>query len=291
MDTVSALGLGTAALTLPYGPPGGERRPPERAEAARTIAAALEAGIGLIDTAPAYGDAEALVGEVAAGAECAVATKLAVPPGGWDALDDAAVDAAVRASAEASVAALRRERLDLLQVHNATPRLAERVIGPLRDVQAAGLAGAVGATVYGEEAALAVIASGFDAVQIAYSALDRRPERAVLPAAVAAGTTVIARSALLRGVLSDAGRSLDGGFGPLRDAADDLRRAAGVGWNGLAGTAVAYVRARPEIASVLLGPRDAAELRALLAGGPLPPPGWWVDVPDELLDPTHWPPA
>jgi aryl-alcohol dehydrogenase-like predicted oxidoreductase len=153
-----------------------------------------------------------------------------------------------------------------------------------------GLVHALGATVYGEEAALAVIAEPrLDAVQVAYSALDRRPERVVLSAAAAAGTAVIGRSALLRGVLSRAGRSLPEDFGALAAAADDLRRAAGVEWDELAGVAVAFAAAQPALASVLLGPRDAAELRQLLAGGPLPPRDWRADLPDELLDPSRWP--
>jgi aryl-alcohol dehydrogenase-like predicted oxidoreductase len=102
---------------------------------------------------------------------------------------------------------------------------------------------------------------------------------------------VIGRSALLRGVLSPAGRSLLGDpvFGALGAAADDLRRAAGVEWEELAGVAVAFAAAQPGIASVLLGPRDAAELGQLLAGGPLPPPGWRADLDAALLDPSRWP--
>ncbi len=274
---LSPFGLGTAAMVLPYGAPGRDRRPPDRAQAARTIEAALAAGIAFIDTAPAYDGAEALVGEVAAGAPCVIATKLG--PG------------EVRASVEASLAALRRDRIDLLQIHNATPELLEGdVVDAMDALRAEGLVHALGATVYGEEAALAVVAEPrLDAVQVAYSALDRRPERAVLPAAAAAGTTVIARSVLLRGVLSAAGRELAGAFAPLAAAADELRRAAGVEWAALAPVAAAFAAAQPGIASVLLGPRDAAELRAVLAGGALPPPGWSADVPPALLDPSRWP--
>jgi aryl-alcohol dehydrogenase-like predicted oxidoreductase len=279
MNTVRGLpltpfGLGTAALVLPYGAPAAEREPPDRAAAVAAIEAALEAGIAFIDTAPAYDGAEALVGEVTAGAPCLIATKLGPGP--------------VRASVEASLTALRRDRIDLLQIHNATPaRLATDVVDAMAQLRAEGLVHALGATVYGEEAALAVIAEPrLDAVQVAYSALDRRPERAVLPAAAAAGTAVIGRSALLRGVLSAAGRALHGELGA---AADDLRHAAGVEWDELAGVAVAFAAAQPGIASVLLGPRDVAELRQLLAGGPLPPPGWHADLDAALLDPSLWP--
>jgi aryl-alcohol dehydrogenase-like predicted oxidoreductase len=182
-----ALGIGTAALAVPYGAPGAERPAPERGAARRVLLAAAERGVRLVDTAPAYGEAEALVGDaLGAREDCAVATKLAIPPGGWDALGPSGVRAHVRASAEASMRALRRERLDLLQVHNADETLVRRgaVAEALTELRAAGLTAATGATVYGEAAALAVLASAaFDVIQVAYSALDRRPERRVLPAA------------------------------------------------------------------------------------------------------------
>jgi aryl-alcohol dehydrogenase-like predicted oxidoreductase len=295
----SALGIGTAALAVPYGPPGTERPAPDRAVACRTLLAAAERGVRFVDTAPAYGEAEALVGAALGDREdCVIATKIAIPPAGWDALTPTEVRAQVRASAEASLRALRRERLDLLQVHNADASLVRRgtVAQALAELREEGLIAAAGATVYGEADALAVIASPpFDVVQVAYSALDRRPERRVLPAAAGAGTAVVARSLLLRGVLSPAGRDLDGPFAPLADAADAVRHALGASWEDLPGAAVAFAAARPGLACALLGPRDEPELTALLDQAErfrdavvkleLPPP----DLPDWLLDPSRWP--
>ena len=300
--TVSSLGLGTAALAVRYGAPGAEREPPDARGAERAIEAALEAGITIIDTAPAYGDAEALVGRVAGAAPCVIATKLAVPADGWDALDERATIAVARASAEASLVALRRDRIDVLQIHNATAGLLERGAVPaaLEELRADGVIRATGATVYGEADALAAVACpAIDVVQVAHSALDRRPERRVLPAAAASGTAVTTRSALLRGVLSERGRDLDraGPFGPLGAAADAFRRAAGVSWERLPGAAVAFAAARPGIASVTLGPRDAGELRELLDGaaataGAVAAAGaaWQAELPGALLDPSRWPP-
>jgi aryl-alcohol dehydrogenase-like predicted oxidoreductase len=255
--------------------------------------------VRVVDTAPAYGEVEALVG-AALGVrdDCAIATKLAIPPAGWEALSPAEVRGHVRASAAASLRALRRERLDLLQIHNATRALVRSgpVVEALAELREEGLVRRLGATVYGEDDALAAVADPLlDVVQIPYSALDRRPERRVLPAARAAGTAIVARSLLLRGVLSPAGRSLRGLFAPLRRAADGVRVALGASWEELPGAAVAYAAARPGIACVLLGPRDIPELSALLDGvarfgatasaASLPDaalPGW-------LLDPSAWP--
>ncbi|HEX3693130.1 MAG TPA: aldo/keto reductase [Solirubrobacteraceae bacterium] len=296
-----ALGVGTAALAVPYGAPGAERSAPERSVARRVLLVAAERGVRFVDTAPAYGEAEELVGAALGACErCALATKLAIPSAGWDALGPSEVRAHVRASAEASLRALRRERIDLLQVHNADERLIRRgaVAEALSELREQGLTAAIGATVYGDAAALAAIASpAFDVVQVAYSALDRRPERRVLPTATVAGTAVIARSLLLHGVLSPAGQHLDGAFAALADAANVVRLALGASWEELPGAAVAFVASRPGIDCALLGPRDERELDALLDGierfgriaanSDLPEP----ELAERLLDPSRWAPS
>ncbi len=64
----TALGVGTAALAVPYGAPDVVRPAPDRGQARRTLLAACERGVRFIDTAPAYGEAEALVGAALLGA-------------------------------------------------------------------------------------------------------------------------------------------------------------------------------------------------------------------------------
>jgi aryl-alcohol dehydrogenase-like predicted oxidoreductase len=295
---VGALGIGTAALAVPYGAPGAQRPAPGEAAAVRAIERALERGISLIDTAPAYGDSEAAVGAACEGADCVIATKLAIPPQGWTALDREWTREHVRHSLERSLRALRRERIDLLQVHNADRALIERgeVVAALEELREEGVVRACGATVYGEENALAAIACPvFDSVQIAYSALDRRPERGVLATAQERGTSLMARSVLLRGVLSAAGRELDGPFAPLQRAADAFRTAIGCSWEELPGAAVAFALTRPGIGCTLLGPRDSGELDALLDGAErfldaarALEGDWGEGLDARLLDPSRW---
>jgi aryl-alcohol dehydrogenase-like predicted oxidoreductase len=198
--SVTELGLGTAALAVPYGAPQGERDAPSRAAAVATVVRAVERGVAFIDTAPAYGDAEAIVGEAGVPAGCVIATKLAIPPAGWAALDDGALRDHLHRSVEASLRALRRDTLDVLQVHNLSPGDGTRsaLRDTLQELRDEGLVRATGGTVYGEEAALAAVGV-FDVVQIAMSVLDRRPERSVVPAARERGTGIVVRSGLLRG--------------------------------------------------------------------------------------------
>jgi D-threo-aldose 1-dehydrogenase len=293
------LGIGTAALAVPYGPPGIGLAPPERSVALRTLQLALTRGVRFFDTAPAYGEAERLLGTALAGTEdCTVATKLEIPRGGWQTLSPSQTRSHARAGARASLQALRRERLDVLQIHNAQETLIRRgaVVHALAELRQEGLVSSLGATVYGEANALAAIADpDLDVVQIAFSALDRRPERRVLPAAAAAGKTLVARSLLLRGVLSAAGRDLRGPFAALGTAVETVRQAFGVSWEDLPGAAVAYVATRSGIAQALLGPRDEAELTALLDQAERfqdVAPSWQPPVPELpvwLLDPSRWP--
>ncbi len=295
----TVLGVGTAALAVPYGAPGAERLPPSADDARRTLRSAFERGVRFFDTAPAYGEAEALVGAALRGCDgCVVASKLAHPAGGWEALSPKETAAHVRASASASLRALRRERLDVLQIHNAQERLIRRgaVVEALAELRRQGLVARLGATAYGEANALAVVAEPLlDVVQVAYSALDRRPERRVLPAAKEAGKAVVARSLLMHGVLSSAGRELSGSFAPLSAAAETARQDFGVSWEQLPGAAVAFIAARPGIAHALLGPRDEAELAELLEQAERfreVAPGWQPAMPslaDWLLDPSRWP--
>lgn len=296
---ISAVGLGTAALTGRYGAPGSERDAPAFAEAAATIELALERAITFIDTAPAYGEAEKLVGAACEGADCTIATKLAIPAGGWRALTPGKLEPFIRASVEESMRRLRRRHIDLLQIHNADAQVIDdgRLPGVLDSLRSEGIALACGATVYGPENALrALDCPCFDSVQVAFSALDRRAERLLVPVAAQRGKALVARSVLLRGVLGPAGQALHGPLAPLREAADRFRRAIGASWGELPGAAVAYVLAREGIASVLLGPRDRRELEQLLDGARRFADhaqgldgDWDAGLEEGLLDPSRWP--
>jgi len=297
---VSSIGLGTAALGTAYGPPETERPPPSPHAAIETIRAALDAGVTLIDTAPDYGEAESLVGEATDASACVVATKLPVPGSGWADLPEDEIRRFVRTSVETSLRRLRREEIDILQIHNADRGLVEKgtLTAAMREVRDEGLVSVLGATVYSEDDALAVVEDdAFGTVQIAYSALDRRAERAILPRAAETGTAVFARSVLLRGVLSEAGRSLGGRYQPLQTAADRVRRALGAEWADLSAAALAFVLVQPGITAAIVGLRDRSELDVLLdararftkraaqAAAELD------HLPDDLLDPRTWPHA
>ena len=107
---VSALGFGCGAI-------GGLLVRGNYRDMVRVIARAIELGVTYFDTARIYGDglSEANLGRVLEelGADVLVGTKVRLREADMDSIGDA-----VRESVEGSLRRLRRERLDLIQLHN-----------------------------------------------------------------------------------------------------------------------------------------------------------------------------
>jgi 1-deoxyxylulose-5-phosphate synthase len=302
--SVSVVSLGTVELGLDYGLPDarGQRRPRE-ADAVAIIETALAAGVTLIDTAPAYGDAERLVGRAIAGLASdrrpIVATKL-LPLRAPDPSDRGVRDH-VEASLEASRAALGVDCLDVVQIHNATRDDIRRgtLVEALARAREDGTIGYLGASIYaGDELGAVLGEERIEVAQVPLSALDRRLEGAPLTAAHRRGLGLLVRSALLRGVLTDRRLRLPGSLRPLAQAADQLERiAADAGLaGGLVELAYRYVLAQDGVSSVLVGASNAEEVEAAVGAAALGPLESSliarirsVAAPEPLLDPRTWP--
>lgn len=181
---VSRLGFGGAPAGLanylsPYAPD----QPEQRRQVIDALRRALELGVTYFDTAPAYGAgaSEAIYGEALADAGDAIfiATKI----------DPAAVT--VRQSVEASLKRLRRDRLDLLQIHGSsyTPVAADAILGSggtleqMEQLRDEGLVRFVGFTTEDNNAAVyRFIESGrFDVMQLCYNLLHQHPAEQTRP--------------------------------------------------------------------------------------------------------------
>ena len=172
------------------------RLPPDAAAA--TIAAALEAGITLFDTARAYGDNERLVARAVRGTSARIVTK-----GGMDRAGDAWVPdgraKAIRADCEASLEALDGLPIDVYLLHAPDPRTpwatSVRALARLADeglVRSVGISN-VNRRQLDEALELAPIA----AVQVALSVFENRALRGgVVDRCADLGITVIAHSPL-----------------------------------------------------------------------------------------------
>lgn len=299
---VSAIALGTVSLGVDYGieAPGSFGRP-TRADSRRLLEFAANAGINVFDTAPAYGDSESIVGEALGGRpECVIATKVSIPEGAGTTLSAAGVEKQIRSSLDCSRKALRRDTLDIVQVHNATAPLIRSglLTDPLRRAQADGVVKFIGVSVYGEEAGLAAVGAGLDVIQVAYSILDQRLSDTVLSAAAHAGTGVIIRSAYLKGVLTDKAQWLPASMQSLREAAIRVRDTlAGNEWHDLASVALRFCLSAAGDPTVLVGARTISEIEVALEAierGPLRDEELAVacglGLKDEnLLNPSKWP--
>ncbi|KAA2236034.1 aldo/keto reductase [Salinarimonas soli] len=172
------LGLGLISIGRTWGH--GQEPPPPEAEARRLLEEALALGIRFLDTAPAYGASERILGAFLAGLgtrpdDLVVATKMGEH---WDeaagsGYADHGYDA-LRRSLDVSLA--RLGRIDLLQIHKATARALESdgVGRALEDARRAGVT-AFGASVSDLEAAHAASRAGIYAwLQFPFNALDPR---------------------------------------------------------------------------------------------------------------------
>lgn len=296
---VSVLGLGTVELGLKYGI-GVETAPP-REEAIRVLQAAVEKDITYIDTARGYGVAEELVGEsgvgnresVIVGTKCAQFYEKGEDPRGEE------LKRRIMEEIEASRTLLKRDVLDLVQIHGAPVEVLERgeLVRALREIQASGKVRYFGAATRGETAALAAIRSGFfSMLQTAMSILDQRMLNHVLPEAHALGVGVIVRSVLLKGALTPRREKLPEHLKKLREQADAIADFAKQHGLSLEETAGRFALSLPGVSTMLFGTTNVHHLEQNIAHvekGPLPAEIFGglkqFRLEDEnIIDPKHW---
>jgi len=203
---VSEISLGTVELGLDYGlDPTGAGARPDEAAAARLLHQALDLGINYVDTARLYGVAEEIIGRALHGRRDEVILATKVPLFADQGLSGDALRERVATAVHESLTALATDVIDIMMLHSvvAGAQVPPEIVEVLERFEQQGAIRVLGVSVYGEEQALAAIADGrYDCVQIAYSALDRRPERRVLGAAREHDVGLVVRSVLLKGVLT-----------------------------------------------------------------------------------------
>ena len=198
----------------------------DEAESVRTIHAALDLGITLIDTAPAYGfgRSEEIVGRAIAergGRDRVVlATKAGLEWQDGQVFRNA-TPARLLIEVEDSLRRLRTGYIDIYQVHWPDPSVpVEQIADTLRRLFEQGKIRAIGVSNFSppEMASFRSVAP-LHVVQSPYNVFERQIEADVLPYAQWQGLTVLAYGALCRGLLS--GRMRE----DTRFTGDDLRRA------------------------------------------------------------------
>ncbi|GCA52177.1 general stress protein 69 [Sinorhizobium sp. KGO-5] len=224
----SAVGLGTWAIG------GWMWGGTDERESVAAIHASLDAGVTLIDTAPAYGlgRAEEIVGKALSGRrdKAVIATKCGLV---WHTRqgnhffdqDGRPVHRhlgreSIFHEVEQSLSRLGTDYIDLYITHWQDPTTPiEETMRALEDLRTAGKIRAIGASnVNLEELEIYVKIGGLDAIQERFSMLDREIEAQLLPVTTANGVATLSYSSLALGLLS-------GSIGPERVfSGDDQRR-------------------------------------------------------------------
>lgn len=260
----------------------------DRAAQAAAVGAALECGIDYFDTAPAYGDgrSEAALGEVLAhlgSPAVTISTKVVL---GDDDLDRPR-DAVLR-SMEASLRRLRRDRVDMLLLHNRVARRRpvgrrvgvgpvlglDDVVGPggvldgFRELIDAGTVSACGLTAFGgEPAAVAeVLDTGIPTVINAAFSLAEPTAGIAVPAPAGGedhGQVIPLAASLGVGVMAirvfGSGRLLPPPADPLDAALQDL--AAGLGRGDAYLGALSFVLGTPGVSTAIIGISESGHVR------------------------------
>ena len=194
-------------------------------ESIRTIHAALDQGIKLIDTAPiyGYGRSEEIVGEAlrqhGRRESVILATKVGID---WTngKIERNCTRQRILQELEDSLRRLRTDYIDIYQVHWPDPLApVEETAATLRELHEQGKIRAIGVSNYspGEMDRFKAIAP-LHTIQPPYNLFEREIERDVLPYALGRGITALTYGALCRGLLSGA-MNADRQF-----AKDDMRK-------------------------------------------------------------------
>jgi aryl-alcohol dehydrogenase-like predicted oxidoreductase len=249
-EALPVIGLGTANVFDIGGDPA------ERAARAAVIRSLIAAGGKLIDTAPSYGQAEAVVGDLVAEAgarrQVFLATKLEV----YDRRTGPA-------ELQASLRRLRTDSVDLMQLHNVSdPR---QDLAMLRDWKAQGLCRYTGITTTsrGDFAATEAILRREkpDFLEIGYSLEDREAQKRLIPAAAEVGAAVLTAVPFGAGHIFRAVQQR-----PLPDWAGEF------GATTWAQFFIKYLLGDPVVTAVIPGTSNPAHMEDNLAAGRGRPP-------------------
>jgi aryl-alcohol dehydrogenase-like predicted oxidoreductase len=216
---VSRVGLGTWAIG------GSMWGGTDEAESIATIRAAVEHGINLIDTAPAYGfgRSEEIVGKALAGGKLRSRVLIATKTGlEWDdgKLFRNASRARILKEVEASLRRLQTDHIDIYQVHWPDPLVPiEETAEAMRELFEQGKIGAIGVSNFSvEQMEQFRRVAPLHVLQPPYNLFERAIEADVLPYCRENKIAMFGYGALCRGLLSGRMRA-DSTF-----TGDDLRR-------------------------------------------------------------------
>lgn len=282
------LALGTVQFGADYGAFNPTGRPGEEA-VAECLDRAEAAGIDTLDTARAYGESEEVLGRLGAARRFRIVTKVA-------SLGGAGADGVAR-SLEASLAALRADRVQALMLHDAADLAGpdgDRIWRALDGLRAEGLIGKAGVSIYAPEEATALAARyPIDIVQAPYSVFDQRMRISGAFAELARRQVEIhVRSIFLQGFALADPASLPSGLASHRGLLERFRAGAAEAGVTPLRLALAAALGEPAVDRAVIGVDGPAQLDEIVAAARGDAPD--VDLSGcasadlALINPANW---
>jgi aryl-alcohol dehydrogenase-like predicted oxidoreductase len=217
----------------------------------------VDRGVNFIDTAPAYWYSEEFIGKALAHrrGDFVLATKVGEHCDPAGSVYDYSYDATLK-FVDQSLAKLRTDYIDLLQIHSASLDVLERgeTLGAMQEAQRAGKVRHLGMTGGVAECVRALEIGGYETVQFPYNLLNLSAERQLLDLVHEKNAGAIIMRGIAGGKLTHKYRNLQNE--ELKQAIRGFEQfAGGDGDDALLELAIGYVLARPEVSSIIIGSR------------------------------------
>lgn len=259
------LALGSAQFGMTYGIANSAGRPPE-SEIVAILRAASAAGMECIDTAPAYGESEALLGRALPQVDAPWRIVSKIPAAVRKSTIGPEHARMLRRSFEDTLRRLCQPRLHGLLMHNAEDLLApggELLFRELAALKVQSLVRQVGVSVYEPETALRILSRfPIDLVQLPVNLFDQRAVTSgQLKKLKAASVEIHARSAFLQGLFFLQPNSLPAYISQAKAQLARLQDKAAARGVSVQGIALGYLDMIDEIDVILVGVESVAQLR------------------------------
>ncbi len=293
---MAGIGLGSAQFGLPYGATNRVGRVSED-EVAKILQIASDRGVGLVDTACLYGEAEEVLGRAFPRPNpFRVVTKTPAFDGGPITPHHVGL---ARRSLERSLSRMRLDAVYGLLVHHAEDVFCEggdALVAAMQGWREEGLVSKIGVSVYsGAEAVRIAERSDIDLVQLPLNILD---QRSILDESLAQlselGVEVHVRSVFLQGIIVESSERLPQYFMRFARELNKLDEAVDASGIGRLAFALAFARQAPFVDTAIVGVCSSAELSEVLDAWDLADTvaedfSMLCSDNEDLLSPVRWP--
>lgn len=274
---VSKLGMGTVQFGLPYGI-NNTNGQTSAEEVSRILQSATEHGIHVLDTASAYGNAEAVLGKNDLTKFTIVSKYITPSPG-----------KSIEQQLQQSLTHLQVEKLYGYLAHRPAEILSDKnQWKTLKDLQQKGMIEKIGFSLNTPEELQELLNKNFmpDLIQVPYNYFDNRFE-SMMKELKEKGCEIHTRSAFLQGLFFKDIHTLPSFFDIVKPLIKRVQQQT----HNISGALLHFVVAKPFIDKVIIGVENAEQLliniRDMKLGIELDKNT--INIPEQILMPSNWP--